>query len=59
VLDRIPRELTPDQLDSLSALARQAMSSLELRRRLRADRERSGEALIREASGFITSESTK
>jgi serine/threonine protein kinase len=59
VLDRVPRQLTPDQIDSLSALARQTMSSLELRRRLRADRERSGEALIREASGFIASESTK
>jgi GAF domain-containing protein len=59
VLDRVPRQLTPDQIDSLSVLARQTMSSLELRRRLRADRERSGEALIREASGFIASESTK
>lgn len=59
VLDRVPRVLSPEQIDSLSALARQTVSQLELRRRLRADRERSGEALIREASGFTASESPK
>jgi eukaryotic-like serine/threonine-protein kinase len=59
VLDRVPRELTPEQVESLSALARQIVCQLELRRRLRADRERSGEALIQEASGFTAAESPK
>ncbi len=55
VLDRVPRELAPDQIEALRALARQAMSLLELRRRVRLDRDRSGEALIREASGATPS----
>lgn len=59
VFDRVPRTISPEQAAGLAALARQAMSSLELRRRLRMDRERSGEALIREASGFSRSESVK
>lgn len=59
VLDRVPRELAPDQIEALRALARQAMSLLELRRRVRLDRGRSGEALIREASGLATSRSEK
>jgi len=59
VLDLAPRQLSPEQADGLAALARQAMASLELRRRLRADRERSGEALMREVSGFTASESVK
>jgi serine/threonine protein kinase len=59
VLDRVPRVLTAEQIDSLSALARQTVSQLELRRRRRADRERSGEALIREASGFTAAEPSK
>ena len=56
VLDRVPRELDAAQIDSLGALSRQTMSQLELRRRIRNDRGRSGEALIREASGFTESE---
>ena len=51
VLDRSPRNLTPDESESLAALARQTVSVLELRRRVREGRERSGEALIREVSG--------
>ncbi len=56
VLDRVPRELDAAQIDSLRALSRQTMSQLELRRRVRNDRDRSGEALIREASGIAESE---
>ena len=56
VLDRVPRGLAPRQIESLSALARQTVSQLELRRRLRAERGRSGEALVREASGITPSE---
>lgn len=36
VIDRKPRDLTPDQLASLELLSRQAMSHLELRRTLQA-----------------------
>lgn len=32
VMDRVPRSLTPDQVDALQALRRQAMAQLELRR---------------------------
>jgi signal transduction histidine kinase len=35
VLDREPRQLRPDQLDALQALARQTMTQLELRRLLK------------------------
>ncbi len=56
VLDRVPRELSDDQVEALRALARQALSLLELRRRVRFDRGRSGEALVREASGITGSE---
>ncbi len=56
VLDRVPRELQEAQLEALRALARQSVSLLELRRRLRFDRGRSGEALVREASGITGSE---
>lgn len=52
VLDRVPRELPPDQVESLRALSRQVVTQLELRRRVRLDRGRSGEALIRQASGL-------
>ena len=34
VIDRVPRQLTPDQLASLQALSRQLMAQLELRRAL-------------------------
>ena len=45
VLDRVPRELTPAQLDALRALARQVVAQLELRRRLLQEREQAKEAL--------------
>jgi PAS domain-containing protein len=45
VLDRVPRELTPAQLDALRALARQVVAQLELRRRLQQEREQAKEAL--------------
>jgi two-component system, cell cycle sensor histidine kinase and response regulator CckA len=50
VLDRVPRELRPDQQQALQVLGHHAMTLLELRRRhrelsgLRADRERVAEA---------------
>jgi serine/threonine protein kinase len=56
VLDRKARELDPDQIESLRALSRQVVSQLELRRRVRAERGRSGEALIRQASGVTRTE---
>jgi len=56
VLDRVARQLDPDQIESLRALSRQVVSQLELRRRVRAERGRSGEALIRQASGVTRSE---
>jgi GAF domain-containing protein len=34
VVDRVPRELTPEQLEALRALSRQALAQLELRRNL-------------------------
>ena len=39
VIDVMPRELTPEQLNALSALSRQAVSQLELRKKLSAQRE--------------------
>ena len=39
VIDRVPRELTPRQLESLSALSRQAVSQMELRKKLSEQRE--------------------
>jgi PAS domain S-box-containing protein len=45
VLDRVPRELTPEQLDALRALARQIVAQLELRLRLQREREQAKEAL--------------
>jgi serine/threonine protein kinase len=56
VLDRKARELDPDQIESLRALSRQVVAQLELRRRVRAERGRSGEALIRQASGVTRTE---
>jgi hypothetical protein len=35
VVDRVPRELQPDQLEALRALSRQVMAQLELRRNLK------------------------
>ncbi len=56
VLDRVPRQLGHPQVEALRALARQTVALLELRRRMRIDRGRSGEALVREASGITGSE---
>jgi len=51
VFDRVPRQLTPAQLESLRALSRQVVSQLELRRQLRAERGQSGEVRRPEAPG--------
>ena len=39
VIDRVPRDLAPDQLEALSALSRQVVSQLELRKKLSEQRE--------------------
>jgi serine/threonine protein kinase len=52
VIDRVPRELTEAQLESLRALSRQVMAQIDLRRRRRLDREQSGEKLILEVAGL-------
>lgn len=45
VIDRVPRELTPSQSEALRALARQVVAQLELRRRLKQEREEAREAI--------------
>ncbi|HEY3124981.1 MAG TPA: GAF domain-containing protein [Thermoanaerobaculia bacterium] len=45
VIDRVPRELTAEQQDALRALARQVVAQLELRRRLKKEREEAKEAI--------------
>lgn len=45
VIDRVPRELTEQQLEALRALARQVVAQLELRRRLKKEREEAKEAI--------------
>ncbi len=45
VLDRVPRELTEEQMDGLRALARQVVAQLELRRRLLKERGEAKEAI--------------
>ncbi len=45
VIDRVPHELTPEQLEALRALSRQVVAQLELRRRLKREREAADEAL--------------
>jgi len=52
VLDRVPRELSEAQIEALSALSRQVMAQLELRRRVRAEREHSGQVLMMEIGGL-------
>lgn len=56
VIDLIPRELLPGQLEGLKTLARQVMAQLELRRRRRSDREQSGEKLMLEVAGLADRE---
>ena len=53
VLDRVPRELSPDEIEGLRALSRQVMAQLELRRRRREEREPSSEKLILEVAGLV------
>jgi PAS domain S-box-containing protein len=43
VMDRVPRQLTPEQTEALRALARQVVAQLELRRRLKEESEELGE----------------
>jgi PAS domain S-box-containing protein len=45
VMDQVPRELRPDQLEALRALARQVVRQLELRLRMRWEREEVRELL--------------
>ncbi len=45
VSDRVPRQLTPEQTVALRALARQVVAQLELKRRLKEEREDAGEKL--------------
>jgi PAS domain S-box-containing protein len=45
VMDRKPRQLTPDQLEALRSLSRQVMRQLELRRRLFQERQAAREAI--------------
>jgi PAS domain S-box-containing protein len=45
VIDRVPRDLTPSQNEALKALARQVVAQLELRRRLKHEREEAKEAI--------------
>ena len=52
VMDRVPRELGPHQLEGLRALARQAVAQLELRRRVRLEREEGREALRRKEANL-------
>ncbi len=45
VMDRVPRQLSSGQLEALRALSRQVVAQMELRRRLRSERESAGHAL--------------
>jgi serine/threonine protein kinase len=56
VLDRVPRELTAEQIEALRALSRQVIAQLELRRRRRNEREQSGEKLMLEVAGLADRE---
>jgi PAS domain S-box-containing protein len=46
VMDQVPRHLAPDQVDALRVLSRQVVAQLELRRRLRSEREQAGQRLL-------------
>ncbi|HYT31520.1 MAG TPA: GAF domain-containing protein [Thermoanaerobaculia bacterium] len=46
VMDQVPRELAPDQVEGLRVLSRQVVAQLELRRRLRSEREQAGQKLL-------------
>ena len=50
VSDRVPRELSREQIAALRALARQVVAQLELKRRWKQDRERSGAKLKTQAA---------
>jgi serine/threonine protein kinase len=52
VLDRMPRELSPSQLDGLRTLARQVIAQVELKRLRRSGREESSEKLMLEVAGL-------
>jgi len=52
VLDRMPRELSPSQLDGLRTLARQVFAQVELKRLRRSGREESSEKLMLEVAGL-------
>jgi len=45
VLDRTPRELTPEQADALRALSRLVVAQMELKRRMTDERERADEVI--------------
>lgn len=45
VTDQVPRQLTAAQMEALRALARQVVAQLELKRRLKSERERAGAEL--------------
>jgi PAS domain S-box-containing protein len=45
VFDKRPRDLAPDQVEALKALARQVVAQMELRRRLKREREEADAAL--------------
>jgi PAS domain S-box-containing protein len=45
VMDKVPRELTQEQMTALKALARQVVAQLELRRRLRESRQEARDVL--------------
>jgi PAS domain S-box-containing protein len=45
VFDNTPRDLAPDQVEALAALARQVVAQMELRRRLKVEREAAGAAI--------------
>src|SRR5205807_2560467 len=46
VMDQVPRHLAPDQVEGLRVLSRQVVAQLELRRRLRSEREQAGQKLL-------------
>jgi PAS domain S-box-containing protein len=45
VMDQVPRQLKPGQVEALRALSRQVVAQLELKRRLKSEREQAGQKL--------------